>query len=153
MPVTGLLDSIKPTILQATGLTADFVDAVDLRLQSLGYTIQESDSWLVAFGIQTVANRIKNECNITAVPDGLIQTAVNMVCGEFLFGKKNSGQLDGFNVDVDSAALKQTQSGDTTVVFAVEKTASPEQRLNAVIDFLINNGKGQFVTYRRLKWT
>lgn len=153
MPVTGLLDGIKPAMLQSMGVAAEFVDTVDLRLQSLGYTMQESDPWLVGFEIQAVVARIKNECNVAAVPEGLIPAAVNMVCGGFLLGKKESGQLEGFQVDLDSPALKQTQSGDTNVVFAVEGVASAEQRLDAAIKFLIDSGKGQFITYRRLKWT
>lgn len=153
MPVTGKLENIKPTTTQATGLTSDFIDDVDMRLQSFGYTVQDSDSWAVAFAVQKVANEIKNECNLTAIPEGLIQVAVDMVCGEFLLAQKGSGQLNGFNVDLNSAALKQVQEGDTNVVFAVEGVASPEKRLDALINYLIGYGKGQFVTYRRLKWT
>jgi len=153
MPVTGNLETIKATTITATGLTDEFIDDVDLRLQSLGYTVSESDSWAVAFAVQSVVNRIKNECNIAAVPEGLIQVAVDMVCGEFLLAKKSSGGLEGFNVDLNSAALKQTQSGDTNVVFAVEGVNSAEQRLDTVIKWLINYGKSQFITYRRIKWT
>lgn len=128
------------------------LDEVKQRLESLGYSCDAADDWVLGFIIDKVTNTIKNDCNIAEIPEGLNQVAVDMVCGEFLLGKKASGQLDGFNVDLNSAALKQTQSGDTNVVFAVEGVNSPEKRLDAVINFLINYGKGQFVTYRRLKW-
>jgi hypothetical protein len=152
MAVTGLLDDVKLMILQI-GLTDDFVDDVDLRLASLGYTVQDSDSWAVAFAINKVVNEIRNSCNITVIPEGLIPVAIDMVCGEFLLAKKGSGQLDGFAADLNSAALKQVREGDTDVAFAIESIKSPEQRLNAVIDYLINYGKAQFATYRRIKWT
>jgi hypothetical protein len=123
------------------------------RLESLGYTFDVADEWVLNFLIEKVTNTIKNECNVTAIPEGLNQVAVDMVCGEFLLMKKGSGQLDGFNVDLNTAVLKQVQEGDTNVVFAVDQTASAEQRLDALIYYLMNYGKNQFITYRRLKWT
>ena len=151
MPVTGFLDNLKldPTIEVAS----DFIDDVDLRIKSLGYTLDESDAWLVGFLIQTIVNRIKNACNVTAVPDGLYQAAVNMVCGEFLLNKKSSGLLEGFAVDLDSATLSQVHEGDTTIAFKADGIKSPEERLTALIEHMINSGKAQFVKYRRLQWT
>jgi hypothetical protein len=152
MPVTGLLDSVKENISQVTGLT-DFIDDVDLRLQSLNYTIQEGDAWLIAFCIQKVVNTIKNNCNIKEIPDGLRQIAVNMVCGEFLFNKKNSGDLSGFEIDISNAAIKRIQEGDTTIEFAFGSgDLTPEQRLNAVINYLMTCGNAEFSRYRRLRW-
>jgi hypothetical protein len=106
----------------------------------------------VIFVIDKVANTIKNACNVSNIPEGLYQVAVDMVCGEFLLAKKGSGELQGFEMDLAQAVLKQVQEGDTNVTFGVESSLSPEQRLNAAIDYLINYGKNQFVTYRRLKW-
>ena len=127
---------------------------VKKRLESLGYAFDDvADKWMVEFIIDKVTNTIKNECNVTAIPEGLNQVAVDMVCGEFLLAKKGSGQLDGFNVDLNSAGLKQTQSGDTNVVFAVDNLQSNEQRLDFLIKYLMNIDRAQFATYRRLKWT
>jgi hypothetical protein len=153
MEPTGFLDGIKEMIERTTGLTGDFIDSVDLRLRSLGYSVQESDAWMIAFIIQKVANTIKNICNISVVPKSLKQVAIDMICGEFLLNKKNTGQLDGFEIDVDSPALKQTQSGDTNVVFALEGMKTPEQRLDAVINYLMTYGLNQLIGFRRIKWT
>ena len=122
------------------------------RLESLGYAFDPADDWVLNFIVDKVTNTIKNECNVIEIPDGLHQIAVDMVCGEFLMMKKGSGQLDGFEVDLDSAALKQIQEGDTSVSFAIEAVASPEKRLDALIYYLMDYGKSQFITYRRLKW-
>lgn len=126
---------------------------IEKRLESLGYTLNDSDKWMIEFMLEKVTNTIKNDCNVSAIPEGLHQIAVDMVCGEFLFAKKQSGQLGGFNVELSSAILKQTQSGDTNVVFAFDGIQTPEQRLDAVIKYLMNYGRGQFASYRRLKWT
>ena len=124
------------------------------RLESLGYTYDEvSDKFMLEYLIGKVTNTIKNECNVLEVPEGLMQIAIDMICGEFLFLKKGSGQLDGFTADINAAGLKQTQSGDTNVVFAIEGLKSNEQRLDYLIGYLMNTERRQFATYRRLKWT
>lgn len=149
---TGMLDSIKESITQMTGLGETFIDDVDSRLKSFGYQIQDSDIWMILFCIQKVVNTIKNECNVSKIPNELIQVAVDMVCGEFLFAKKGSGQLQGFEINLD-AAVKQIQEGDTNVVFTSgEGSMTPEQRLNSLIAFLLGDGKRQFISFRRLKW-
>ena len=126
---------------------------VKKRLQSLNYNVQDGDEWLIMFCIERVENRIKNNCNVNEIPDGLREIAVNMVCGEFLLNMKNSGKLDGFEVDVAETAIKRIQEGDTNIEFAFGSgEMTPEQRLNALIDYLIKNGTVEFSRYRRLRW-
>jgi hypothetical protein len=149
----GLLDDIKPMLAQAVSVSEDFIDAIDLRLQSLGYTLQDNDPWLVSFMAQKVAKEILTKCNLSEIPKGLEEIAIDMICGEFLLNKKGSGQLAGFEADINAALLKQTESGDTSVTFAVEATTSPEQRLDLVIAHLINYGKTEFANFRKLRWT
>ena len=69
---------------------------------------------MVGFTIQKVENHINNSCNTASMPDGLYEVAVERVCGEYLFAKKQSGQLEGFDLD---AAVKQVATGDTSVSF------------------------------------
>ena len=152
-PDKGYLDGIRQAVFMSTGLPESFVDDVEMRLLTLGYSIQDGDGWSIAFGAQKVANEIKNECNVSAVPEGLYNVAVDMVCGEFLLLKKASGLLSGFEVDLNAAGLKQVQEGDTNVTFMAEGVSSSEGRLNAAINYLLNHGKPQFVTFRRLRWT
>jgi len=128
-------------------------DDIIARLESLGYVYDPVDDWALNFLIEKVTNTIKNECNVTAIPDGLYHIAVDMVCGEFLANKKSSGALDGFTVDLSKIPIKQVANGDTNVVFSVESVTSPEKGLDRLIDILINAGKSEFVTYRKIKWT
>ena len=78
---------------------------------------------------------------------------IDRVCGEFLFSKKQSGQLNannGFDVEM---TIKQVQAGDTNVTFAVgEGSETLEAKLNTLISYLMNYGEGDFVCYRQIKW-
>jgi hypothetical protein len=136
------------TIMTGSSLSEQFFTDVLKRLESLGYTSKEEDGWMICFSIQKVENNIKNSCNTTSIPDGLNHTATDMICGEFLFAKKQSGKLEGFNLET---AIKQVQAGDTSVTFAVGDNA-PEKRLDSLLSYLMNNGKGDFVCYRKIKW-
>jgi len=128
-------------------------DDVIKRLTSLGYTFNEAkDGWVIGFVIDKVTNLIKNECNISEIPDGLYQIAVDMVCGEFLKAKKASGDLGGFAAELNSAALQKESQGDTSFSWAVDKTQSAEERLDSLIAHLLNYGKPQLLRFRRLIW-
>lgn len=142
--------TVSKSIAELISLDVSFVDDVISRLESFRYQVKESDTWVIGFSIQKVVNTIKNECNVLMIPDELNQVAVDRVCGEFMLGKKECGQLDGFDLE---AAVKQIQEGDTNVVFAIgDGNMTPEQRLNHLIGFLMTNGKEQFTSFRRLKW-
>lgn len=152
------LDDLKQTvlnniiqILSGSSLSEEpFFLGVLNRLESLGYTIKETDSWMISFSVQKVENTIKNDCNVSSVPDGLYSVATDMICGEFLFAKKQTGQLEDFNLE---AALKSVQAGDTTVTYAIgDASMTPEQRLNSLISYLMTKGKGEFACYRKIKW-
>ena len=123
------------------------------RLASLGYTFDEGkDGWVISFLIDKVTNLIKNETNLTEIPEGLYQIAVDMVCGEFLKAKKASGDLGGFDVDLDTALLQKKYQGDTSFTFAVDKINSAEERLDYLIHHLLNYGKLHFSHFRRFRW-
>ena len=93
---------------------------------------------------------IKNLSNLSEIPEGLESLAVSMAVGEYLNMKKCSGQLEGFDLD---AAVKSIQEGDTNITFALgEGSSTPEQRLNSLIDYLINGRIGEIYRYRRLVW-
>lgn len=143
-----MLNSIT-SILTGSSLDEQFVEMVLKRLGSLSYTIKEGDVWMLSFAAQKVENTIKNSCNTASIPDGLRFVAVDMTCGEFLYSNKQTGGLEGFDLET---AVKQVQAGDTNVTFAIEKGASVEQRLDALFSYLTGSGKGEFVCYRKIRW-
>ena len=110
-----------------------------------------ADDPLLDIALNNVQWRIKNLSNLSEIPEGLESLAVSMAVGEYLNMKKCSGQLEGF--DLDAAAVKSIQEGDTNITFALgEGSSTPEQRLNSLIDYLINERIGEIYRYRRLVW-
>lgn len=124
-------------------------DKVIEVLTALGVT-GAADDPLLDVVISNVQWRIKNLTNQKEVPNGLESMAVSMAVGEYLNMKKATGGLEGFDLE---AAVKQIQEGDTNISFAIgEGSSTPEQRLNSLIDYLINGRMGEIYRYRRLVW-
>ena len=104
------------------------LEMVKERLKSFGYEWQDGDDITLHFSVQKVENTIKNDCNVLAIPDGLMNIAIDMAAGEFLTTKKTFSPDSIAGLDFD-AAVKQIQIGDTNTVFAVgEGSLTAEQR-------------------------
>lgn len=109
-----------------------------------------ADDPLLDIALNNVQWRIKNLSNLSEIPEGLESLAVSMAVGEYLNMKKAVGQLTGFDLD---AAIKQIQEGDTNTVFALgEGSLTPEQRLNVLIDYLINGRSDELYRFRKMVW-
>ena len=123
---------------------------VERKLQSLRYTAVSSDDWIINFITDKTENYIKSNCNISVIPDELLQIMVDMICGEFLNTKKNSGNLDieGLNFEMVS---KSVQEGDTKVEFFTDGTATADQLFNKLIQALTGR-KEELSSYRCIKW-
>jgi len=119
------------------------------RLASFRYTVVQADDWMLDFIIQKVTNHILNSCNISEIPEGLHQMAVDMVVGEFLMGKKASGQLDESEI-MSSEAVTTIKLGDTQVNFGEDRT--PSQQLDSLIAFLMKGYEADLTSYRCMKW-
>ena len=128
------------------------IEKAKKRLQSFGYEWKNGDEAILTFSVQKAENTIKNDCNISSVPEGLINIAVDMAVGEFLMAKKTFAADELAGLDL-STAVKQIQEGDTNIIFAAgEGSLTAEQRLDNLINHLLTYGKGEFVRYRRLVW-
>ena len=147
-----LTDETKQSIITAldtSSLDESFIEAVLKRLDSFGYEIKESDAWMIGFAMQKVENTIKNECNISEIPDGLFHTAVDMSCGEFLFAKKQTGQLEIGDLDL-TGAISSIKEGDTQINF--DAGSSDESRFNQLVNYLMNQGEGDLICFRKIRW-
>ena len=130
----------------------DIEDAAVNVLAELGVYEAVSDQMFLRFIVSSVTERIKNETNQQHIPLGLYHAATEMVVGEYLTFKKNSGQLNIEGLDLE-AAVKQIQEGDTNTVFAIgEGNMAPEQRLEVLISRLCRDRAREFIRYRRLMW-
>lgn len=120
------------------------------RLGQLGYTATEEDYFSIDFEMQKTINYVKNHCNITVIPDILDPRIIDRICGDFLFYKKNSGSLNGFDYD---AVIKSVKEGDTTISYAVgQGEDTPENRFDSFVKSL-ERGFDKWITpHRRLRW-
>ena len=120
------------------------------RLKMLGYVASLEDNDHIDFELTKTTNYVKNYCNITEIPEILDYRIIDRICADFLYYKKNSGSLEGFNYD---AVIKSIKEGDTTVQYAVgqgEDTA--ENRFDAFVKQL-ERGFDKWITpHRRLRW-
>ena len=115
-----------------------------------GYEVKANDASVVEFCFEKVTNTIKNDVNCIEVPERLENIAIDMTVGEFLLSKKTFAADDLINLDLDYA-VKQIQTGDTNTVFATDGV-TPEQKLNAFINYLLSYGKAEFNAFRRIRW-
>ena len=124
-------------------------DIID-RLGQLGYTATESDYAQIDFELQKVINYVINNFTRKDVPEILEPRIVDRVCSDFLYYKKNSGSLAGFNYD---AVIKQIKEGDTSITYAVgQGEDTPENRFDAFVKSLERGFDKWCVPHRRLQW-
>lgn len=120
------------------------------RLKQLGYVPTVDDNETIDFELEKILNYVKNYCNITTIPDILDPRITERVCSDFLFYKKNSGSLHGFNYDT---VIKSIKEGDTTLTYAVgQGEDTPENRFDSFVKHL-ERGFDKWITpHRRLRW-
>lgn len=131
------------------GTTVSIKDVRD-RLVQLGYTASEEDTSQISFELSKTVNYVKNYCNIDEVPPIVNLRLIDRVCADFLYYKKNSGSLEGFNYD---AVIKSIKEGDTQIQYAVgQGEDTPENRFDAFVKQL-ERGFDKWITpHRRLRW-
>lgn len=120
------------------------------RLKQLGYTASLEDSEQISFELNKTINYVLNYCNIAEIPSILNLRIIDRVCADFLYYKKNSGSLEGFNYE---AVIKQIKEGDTTISYAVgQGEDTPENRFDSFVKQL-ERGFDKWITpHRRLRW-
>ena len=124
-------------------------DIID-RLTQLGYTATQTDYAQIDFELQKIINYVINNFTQKDVPEILNPRIIDRVCGEFLYYKKNSGSLEGFNYD---AVIKQIKEGDTSITYAVgQGEDTPENRFDTFVKSLERGFDKWCVPHRRLKW-
>ena len=144
-----MIQKVLANILSHTNLSEPFCEMVLKRLVSFGYFLKEDDSWELSFVMVKVENQIKNSCNTTSIPEGLFHVATDMICGEFLMNRKNSGGLELSDLDL-SGAITSISEGDVSISFDTNST--DEVKFDQLMNYLMTKGKGELVCFRRLKW-
>lgn len=121
------------------------------RLDMLGYTANEADYLAIEFTLNSILNYTLNYCNITDVPEIVEPRLIDRVCADFLYYKKNSGSLEGFNYDT---VIKSIKEGDTTLTYAVgQGEDTPENRFDAFVKKLERGYDKWLTPHRRIRWS
>ena len=146
-----LTDETISTLTEAINkiIESSLTESVLKRLDSLGYEATENDCFIIGFGVQKVENSIKNDCNVSEIPEGLMNIAVDMVCGEVLSVKYRTGQLELTSLDLDGAIASVTVGGASV---SFDNNTSDAGKFDALVSLLLNGGRGEFACYRSIKW-
>jgi hypothetical protein len=124
-------------------------DRIKERLASLGYKYEEADAFALELIQEKIRGRICHACNISEIPAGCMDAEIiDAVCGEFLAGKKASGNLSGIELE---AVVKAITEGDTKVEFATGSAGAAEA-FDAYITKLTTIDESALVAHRRLVW-
>ena len=135
------------TVIDGTNIS---VKDVSDRLTQLGYVPSEEDEDHISFELSKTINYVKNYCNITEIQSILNLRIIDRVCADFLYYKKNSGSLEGFNYD---AVIKSIKEGDTQIQYAVgQGEDTPENRFDAFVKQLERGFDKWCTPHRRLRW-
>lgn len=120
------------------------------RLKQLGYTANESDYDAIDYELTEVINYTLNFCNISVIPEIVEPRLIDRTCSHFLYYKKNSGSLEGFNYET---VIKTIKEGDTSITYAVGSGEdTPENRFDAFVRKLELTYDKWLVPWRKIRW-
>lgn len=117
------------------------------RLEGFGYTYTEEDEFSLGFTMEKVENHILLSTNQSSIPEGLLNVAVDMVCGEFLLIQKQFNRIDSMDFEMIAHNIKL---GDMSVQFSNE--LSPEQQFETAARYLISAHNADLLAFRKLVW-
>lgn len=137
------------------------LDWIDIRaeLPAYGYTPNENeDKIMIRSCIDVVISKLKSFTNCPVLSEKLKPEAIKMVCGEFLYRKKITGQLyessttDGKGSGLNfPARVTQWSEGDTSVsLTAAGKT--DEADFLAYLDKIRRGDPWVLEHFRKLDW-
>ena len=107
------------------------------RLFDLGFETEESEEDLLNASLKRAEQVIMNTCNCEAVPYELRFVALDLAAGEYLLAAKGQS---------DEGDVKSISEGDMSVTF------SDKTHVESIIDNLLNQGRDEMLSYRRIKW-
>lgn len=127
----------------------DITEEVKKYIESVGYEIVETDSFLISEAIEKVKNKIRNKTNQKEVPQGLKYAWVNQSVGEFLNFKLKIGKLQIESLNFGRIAKEITDAG---VKVSYDDTMTTGAKFESYLNNLLTYGEDQFYRYRRFVW-
>lgn len=130
-------------------MDSEIKDKITQRLAAIGYTyVEATDAFALGLIYDKIVARIQHACNISAVPDCMEAEIIDAVCGEFLAGKKSTGQLTGIEIE---AIVKAITEGDVKVEFATGSTGASDI-FDSYMAKLATIDPEAILAHRRLVW-
>lgn len=133
-------------------LSSNVATAALEKLSKIGLEcdIESGDLFLLTLSMQSMRQRICNECNVTEVPDGLFYVYVDMTIGDYLNTLYCMGKLDIDGLDLQGL-VSSIDLGDASVSYS---NSTNDMSADAKFRLLVESlRKGRdFACYRRLKW-
>ena len=121
-------------------------DKVIEILKSIGYEYSENDYVLLTFCMDKVVSELNSRCHTKELPKGLEESAIDRVCGEFLYALKSAGKLEEFDLEQGVSSVKV---GDTSVNFS---GTYPDAAFNNLIGTLRNSGEELIKCFRKIQF-
>lgn len=122
---------------------------VVIRLQSLGYDINEGDGVTLDNAIRETVEYIKAYCNIKKIPKELYSTAVDMAAGRIIRDKLATGNSVCGSIDFENEGIKSVTEGDVSVTYS--DSSGKTSRYENLIDRLCNKND-VLICYRKVRW-
>lgn len=115
-------------------------------LKSIGYECSVDDTLLLTFCIDKVCNDFISRCHTKTLPEGLEDSAVQRVSGEFLTTLKSAGKLEEFDIEQAVSSIKE---GDISINFG---GTSPEADFENLLTRLRNSGEELIRCFRKIQF-
>lgn len=130
------------------------VQDVQDRLAVLGFPTAEADVPQLSYTLEKAAQYIRNDCNISEVPQALRYALIDLAAADHLLARKAVSAAGEDAVPGFEQAVKTIQEGDTTVTYmtAGEGGNTPESRLDGFIMQIRGDALAQLLPFRRLTW-
>ncbi len=133
-----------------SALPEAFCHMVIRRMEAIGCREWDAgEVWNLAFYVRKAEVEILDYCHIDAIPQRLYPMLCDRSCGQYLYSRKQSGNLEVEGMDL-SGILTSLSEGDVKVDF--DKSASDETRLDTLLQAMMQNGKEQLVCYRKIRF-
>ena len=121
-------------------------DKVIELLKNIGYEYSEDDYSLLMFCIDKVVSELNSRCHVKKLPKGLLESACERVCGEFLYLLKTTGKLEEFDLE---QAVSSVKVGDTSVNFS---GTSSDEAFNVMLNRLRCSGEELIKCFRKIQF-
>ncbi len=133
-------------------LSSAVATAVLEKLSKIGLEsdIESGDLFLLTLSMQSMRQRIRNECNVAEVPEGLFYVYVDMTIGDYLNTLYCMGKLDIDGLDLQGL-VSSIDLGDASISYSDSSDdLSADAKFRLLVEIL---KKGRdFACYRKFKW-